>query len=265
MRFFQLCLLYSCLFMACVNSQYPVVKKMVYVKAGVLKTDHGIKNIAPFYMDRTPVTVAAYREFVEATQYQTEAERLGEAAVYNFEIEEWELRKGAYWQYPMGKEKPMAVDNHPVTQVSWNDAMAYCQWAGKQLPTQWQWEYAARNARNDSTNYPWGNVVVVKKRYKANCWQGTFPSMNLVEDGFRFTSPVGYYGKSPLGLVDLAGNVWEWTTTKRLVQGAKEYVQKGGSFMCEASVCHGYKISASTSATPETGLFHVGFRCIKVP
>lgn len=235
---------------------------MVFVKGGVLNTENGVKQIAAFYMDRTPVTVKQYRLFVQHTDYQIKVERVGEAAVYNFALQEWELKKGAYWEYPMGKDNAKALDNHPVKQVSWNDAMVYCKWAGKTLPSELQWEHATRNARNDTTLYPWGNELIVNKYYKANCWQGTFPTMNLMNDGFRFTSPVGFYGRSPLGLVDLTGNVWEWTTTTTTIHRAEEYTQKGGSFMCEASVCHGYKISASTSATPETALFHVGFRCV---
>ena len=238
-------------------------KGMVLVPAGLLSQEGKEQTVAAFYMDKAPVTVREFRRFVRATNYQTEAEKIGNAGVYNFQKQEWELVKGAMWEYPLGPQLPKAIDNHPVTQVSWNDAQAYCQWANKRLPSVVEWEHAARNGKNIATTYPWGNALLVNKKYKANCWQGTFPTMNLASDGFRFTSPVGHYGKSPIGLVDMAGNVWEWTTDETTIDNAIEKIQKGGSFMCEKSVCHGYAITGKTSATTSSALFHVGFRCVQ--
>ncbi|MCP4442644.1 MAG: formylglycine-generating enzyme family protein [Aureispira sp.] len=231
-----------------------VPKGMVLVPKGA---------IPAFYMDETPVTVKQFREFVKATAYQTEAEQLGDGSVYNFRQKEWELKKGAYWEYPFGTDQAKANAKHPVTQISWNDAQAYCKWAKKRLPSAKEWEYAARNAQNNQFLYPWGNELIVEGKYKANCWQGSFPDMNLMKDGFRFTSPVGHYGKSSLGLADLSGNVWEWLNDEVMKDGQIEKVQKGGSFMCEKTVCHGYQISAQTSASANSALFHVGFRCVK--
>lgn len=244
------------LLFCCPVEQNSIPKGMVLVPKGTASFD-------AFYMDETPVTVKAYRKFVRATEYLTTAEQLGIAGVYDFSAQEWKLKKKAYWEYPFGKELSKASANHPVTQVSWEDACAYCQWAKKRLPTQLEWEHAARNANNGDQLYPWGNDLIVNGRYQANCWQGTFPKLNLITDGFRFTSPVGYYGKSALGLSDLAGNVWEWTADDIFVDGALEKVQKGGSFMCEKSVCHGYQITGKTSASPSSALFHVGFRCVQ--
>ena len=234
-------------------------KGMVKVPAGMFQDS----LIAAFYMDKTPVTVQQYRQFVKKTAYKTAAEVLGNASVYDFKKQKWVLKKGASWEYPLGEMYPKADAKHPVTQVSWKDAQAYCKWANKRLPSVWEWEYAARNAQSNAQLYPWGNDLIVNNKYKANCWQGTFPSMNLMEDGFRFTSPVGYYGASDLGLSDLAGNVWEWTLDEIKVDGLTEKVQKGGSFMCEKTVCHGYQITGKTSASSGASLFHVGFRCIR--
>lgn len=235
-----------------------VPKGMVVVPSGSFQN----KQIAAFYMDKGPVTIQEYRKFVRKTGYITEAEVLGSGSIYNFRTEEWELKEGACWEYPLGKEYPKAQSNHPVTQVSWNDANAYCKWSNKRLPSVLEWEYAARSTQTDTLYYPWGNDLIVNGQYQANCWQGVFPSMNLVKDGFRFTSPIGYYGENALGLSDLAGNVWEWTTDEIKVEDRLEKVQKGGSFMCEKTVCHGYKITNNTNASPESSLFHVGFRTV---
>lgn len=243
----------------CVAMAQHRPKGMVKIPSGIVQDS----LVRSFYMDKTPVTVQQYRQFVQKTGYQTEAEALGSASVYDFKEQKWVLIKGAYWEYPLGKMYPKAAAKHPVTQVSWNDAQAYCQWTNKRLPTVLEWEYAARNAQSNALLYPWGNDLVVENKYKANCWQGSFPSMNLMKDGFRFTSPVGYYGASDLGLSDLAGNVWEWTMDEVMVEGASEKVQKGGSFMCEKTVCHGYQITGKTSASSQSSLFHVGFRCVR--
>jgi len=231
-------------------------------------------RVKPFLIDTHPVTVADFRKFVKATTYQTEAEKFGDGGVFEEETQAWTLKKGADWQYPQGHDQPPSPDNHPVTQVSWNDAAAYARWAGKRLPYEIEWEHAARNACNARTIYPFGNEIVDKnKKYRANIWQGHFPKKNYVEDGFRFTSPVGYFGKTPLGLTDMTGNVWQWCQDWKAnyadwVAGnttniQQEKVQRGGSFLCEPGWCHGYRVSGRSFSTPESALMHVGFRCIK--
>lgn len=244
---------------ACLTMAQHKPKGMVKIPSGNLQDTF----VEAFYMDKTPVTVQQYRQFVKKTAYKTVAERVGSASVYDFKAQKWVLRKGASWEYPLGKHFPKAAAKHPVTQVAWKDAQAYCRWANKRLPSVLEWEYAARNGQPNTQLYPWGNDLVVNHKYKANCWQGTFPSMNLMKDGFRFTSPVGFYGASAIGLSDLAGNVWEWTVDEIRVDGLIEKVQKGGSFMCEKTVCHGYQITGKTSASPESSLFHVGFRAVR--
>jgi formylglycine-generating enzyme len=208
-------------------------------------------TVESFLMDKSPVTVAQFREFVKATGYKTEAEKFGNAGVINEETgKQWILVEGANWEYPLGKSRPKADDNHPVTQVSWNDANAYAQWAGKRLPCEIEWEHAARNANNSRTKYPWGEEIQSNGKWRANVWQGKFPVQNFVEDAYPYTSPVGKFGKTPLGLTDMSGNVWE-------------YAERGGSFLCEPTWCHGYRVSGRSGSTSDTSLFHLGFRCVK--
>ncbi len=230
-------------------------------------------DVKPFFLDVHPVTVAQFREFVDATGYRTQAEEFGDSAVFDFDTGEWSLVNGADWRHPFGPDKPAAADDHPVTQVSWNDAMAYCNWAGKRLPTEVEWEHAARNARNGGPQYPWGNELVIDGKYMANAWQGSFPDLNTAADGYMATSPVGAYGASPLGLTDLGGNVWEWTADwfrpyanrdQPFMPGKNsKKATRGGSFLCDPVVCHGYRVSGRSDSTPETGMCHTGFRCAR--
>lgn len=230
-------------------------------------------DVKPFFLDIHPVTVAQYRTFVEATGYVTQAETLGDSAVFDFITGEWSLVKGAMWRHPFGPDQPAAPDDHPVTQVSWNDAAAYCEWAGKRLPTEIEWEHAARNAKNSGPMYAWGDSLILNGRYMANTWQGQFPKFNTAADGYLTTSPVGAFGATPLGLTDMGGNVWEWVDDwfRPYTERGKPYhpgpeserVQRGGSFLCDPSVCHGYRVSARMKSTPETGLCHTGFRCAR--
>jgi sulfatase modifying factor 1 len=236
-------------------------------------------EVKPFFMDVHPVTVAQFRLFVKATGYVTDAEKFGNSAfIDSSSANKWILKEGANWMYPQGKDYPPAKDNHPVTQVSWNDAQAYCKWSGKRLPNEFEFEYAAKSGRDTKDIYPWGNDFVVNGRYKANVWQGTFPYYNEVKDGFKFTSPVGYFGKNALGLCDMVGNVWEWCSNDKFSYNvllvaasqktfiepkANEKAMRGGSFLCEPSWCHGYRVTARAGSSPETALMHVGFRCVK--
>ena len=231
-------------------------------------------TVEPFFMDEHPVTVAEFRKFVQATGYQTQAEGFGDAGVLDESTKAWTLVKGANWQFPQGPNQPKAPDTHPVTQVSWNDAVAYAKWAGKRLPTEIEWEHAARNGVNTRFRYPFGNDLNAPDgKALANTWNGTFPDHDAVTDGFHYTSPVGQFGKTPLGLTDMTGNVWEWCAdwkqeyadlvAGRAPQNPTEKAQRGGSFLCEPGWCHGYRVSGRSFSTPETSLMHVGFRCVK--
>ena len=256
---------------------------MVYVPGGTtwIGSEKGLPmerpvfktKVASFFMDTHPVTVAQFREFVNATGYVTQAEAFGDAGILNLETYQWILIPGATWQYPSGPDGPIAEDDHPVTQVSWNDAVEYASWKGHRLPTELEWEHAARGAESAPEKYAWGDVLYVAGEARANTWDGTFPISNTGEDGYILTSPVGEFGKTPLGLTDMGGNVWEWTDSwylsyqdrkKAYTPNAQsERVQRGGSFLCHVDYCHGYRVSARSHSTPETSLFHVGFRTVK--
>jgi len=232
-----------------------------------------IADVKPFLLDVHPVTVGEFREFVAATRYVTQSERAGSSGVFDAGTARWELVDGASWHHPLGPSSPAAAADHPVTQVSWNDAVAYCAWRGKRLPTEIEWEHAARNGHNGGPQYAWGNALVIDGHYMANTWQGTFPARNTVEDGYRYTSPVGAFGVTPSGLTDMGGNVWQWcqdwyrpySERDRPFAPAAESqkVTRGGSFMCDPKFCHGFRVSARGHTAPDTGLMHIGFRCAK--
>jgi len=261
---------------------------MVYIPSGIthIGSNTGLGQekpvfrivVRPFFMDKHPVTVQEFRLFVQNTKYITEAEKFGNAGVIDSSTgNKWILKDGANWEYPQGKDYPKAHDNHPVTQVSWNDANAYCKWVGKRLPTEFEFEFASKNAHDSNNLYPWGNSLIINGKYMANVWQGTFPQKNEVKDGFKFSSPVGYFGYTPLGLSDMSGNVWQWCSNDKFsynnflaalnsgisIRQTPEKAMRGGSYLCEPSWCHGYRVTARSGATPETALMHVGFRCVK--
>lgn len=230
-------------------------------------------EVESFLLDRHPVTVAAFRQFVEQAGYRTQAERFGNAGVFDPDARRWRLVEGTDWRRPLGPGGPKAKKHHPVTQVSWNDATAYCQWKERRLPTEVEWEHAARGARNRRTACPWGRCRRANgEQHQANTWQGRFPARNTADDGYRYTSPVGVFGEVELELTDMGGNVWEWTSSvfrpysERVEKsnspaGERERVQRGGSFQCNE--CGGFHVFARSHSTPETSLFHVGFRCAK--
>lgn len=265
-----------------------IPKNMVFIPGGftIIGDTHQSNEsptfpiaVKPFFMDIYPVTVAQFRLFVLATGYITEAEKFGNSAfIDSSSSNRWILKEGAYWEYPQGKDYPKAQEDHPVTQVSWNDAQAYCKWAGKRLPNEFEFEYAAKGGNNSSVLYPWGNDIIINGFYKANVWQGRFPLCNEVKDGFKFTSPVGYFGRNEFGLSDMSGNVWEWCNNDKfsyeelLIAASKkvfikpkknEKAMRGGSFLCEPNWCHGYRVTGRSGSSPETALMHVGFRCVK--
>jgi len=229
----------------------------------------------PVLFDRTPVTVAQFAAFVADTHYRTDAERFGEAGVFDHATDKWTLAKGADWRRPQGPEHPAAAANLPVTQVSWDDANAFCRAYGARLPTEFEWERAARLGQTPDGHVfvagepaLWSNPVVV------NVWQGLFPIFDAGTDGYKLTSPVGAFGYAPSGLSDMAGNVWEWTSSWYgaydgrggiKMHSSNERVQRGGSFLCDKDVCQGFRVTARSHSTPDTSLMHVGFRCVVDP
>lgn len=274
-----------------------------------------------FWMDKTEVTNAEFARFVAATHYITDAEKAPKledimqqvppgtpppdpkdlvagglvfqptaVPVSTDDISQWwHWQPGADWQHPEGPQSDIkGREQHPVVMISWNDAQAYCAWAGKRLPTEAEWEFAARGGL-DKKNYVWGDSSPNDSTVYANTWQGHFPDNNTGKDGFLRTAPVKTFTANGYGLYDMAGNVWEWCNDwydKMLYQTYEEgqvqenpqgpagsrdpaqpytplRVQKGGSFLCHDSYCQRYRPSARQSSSPETGMSHVGFRCVK--
>lgn len=272
-----------------------------------------------FWMDETEVTNEQFAAFVEATGYVTIAEQKPDweeikkqlppgtpkppeevlvAASLTFHSTDrsvamnnasqwWEWTPGANWRKPQGPGSSIeGKEDYPVVHIAWDDAVAYAKWAGKRLPTEAEWEFAARGGLEEKS-FPWGDDPVEKSGFMANIWQGEFPVTDKGEDGFQGAAPVKSYEPNPYGLYDMAGNVWEWTNDwyredyySRLdgdvavnPQGPKDSydpqeptvpkkIVKGGSFLCNVSYCEGYRVSAKMKSSPDTGLEHTGFRCV---
>jgi sulfatase modifying factor 1 len=277
-------------------------------------------QVQGFWIDEHDVTNAEFAKFVETTGYVTTAERkidwedlkkelppgtpkpddsaLAAGALVFTPTSEpvplndlsawWRWVHGANWRHPEGPESSIhGRENHPVVQVSWHDAVAYAQWAGKRLPTEAEWEFAARGGL-ESKRYVWGDEFRPGGKYLANTWQGTFPVRDSAEDGFVGTSPVGSYPANGCGLYDMAGNVWQWCSdwyradsnmeaaSKNVCRNpggpaqsydpgdpyASKRVVKGGSFLCNPDYCESYRPSARRGTPPDTGSSHTGFRCV---
>jgi len=301
---------------------------MVHVPAGafLMGSDHHYAEERPqhparvdgFWMDETAVTNAAFAAFVDATGYVTVAERPLEPGMYPgadpallvpgglvFRMTEgpvdtrdftnwWHWTPGAHWRAPEGPGSDTSARlDHPVVQVAYEDAEAYARWAGKALPTEAEWEFAARGGL-EGKEFAWGDDLAPEGEHVANTWQGPFPWRNFATDGFERTCPVRSYAPNGYGLYEVCGNVWEWTTDWWGARHAAEpgkpccaplnprgpaldgsydpgqpairiprKVVKGGSFLCAPSYCRRYRPAARHAQMVDSGMSHVGFRCIR--
>jgi formylglycine-generating enzyme required for sulfatase activity len=233
-------------------------------------------SVDAFWMDRREVSVEEFSKFVAATGYQTDAERFGWSGVFKRETGEWERVDGADWRRPEGPDSTAAAPDEPVCQVSWHDAEAYARWMGKRLPTEAEWEYAARGGLARK-RYAWGDELRPGGHPVANWWQGRFPERDTGEDGFKGRAPVGSFAPNGYGLFDVAGNVWEWCAdwyagdyyeasarNNPMGPGAgDERVIRGGSWMCAENFCSNYRVASRSHAAPDSGLDNLGFRCAR--
>jgi formylglycine-generating enzyme required for sulfatase activity len=250
-------------------------------------------SLSPFQVDRFPVTNADFATFVENTGYRTEAEHFGWSFVFWSHIHEdrfdelvedtvaaapwWCKVPGSFWKQPEGPESSIHERlTHPVVHVSWNDAAAYAAWAKKALPTEAQWEYAARGGLEQKL-YPWGDELTPTGEHRCNIWQGQFPAQDTADDGYAGTCPVDAFPPNGYDLYSVTGNVWEWCadwfqssfssgTTLNDPNGPSDgqsKVMKGGSFLCHASYCNRYRVAARTSNTPDSSASNIGFRCVR--
>jgi formylglycine-generating enzyme len=316
--------------MEAATERTPPAENMVWVPGGtfLMGSDRHYPEEAPahrvsvdgFWMDRTPVTNAQFRRFVEETGYTTFSEIAPDPAQYPGALPEmlqpasvvfvktagpvdlrnqfnwWQFIPGANWRQPCGPDSTIdGLDDHPVVHVAFSDVEAYARWAGKELPTEAEWEFAARGGLED-LEYAWGEEFAPGGRHMANTWQGEFPWQNLLEDGFERTSPVDAFPANGYGLQDMIGNVWEWTTDWYRVRHPEETVKaccvpknprggredesfdpaeprvrisrrvmKGGSHLCAPNYCRRYRPAARMAQPVDTSTSHLGFRCIVRP
>jgi formylglycine-generating enzyme required for sulfatase activity len=280
---------------------------------------HRVK-VSGFWIDATPITNQQFKAFVEATGYITTAEKaptleeimaqvppgtpppapellVAASLVFKPSTQAvpltnhhywWEWKAGANWKRPLGPDSSIeGKEDHPVVQISWFDAIAYANWAGKRLPTEAEWEFAARGGKDHMT-YIWGNEEFSEEKPQANIWQGHFPYKSTKPNGYFGTTAVKTYLPNAYGLYDMAGNVWQWCSdyyhagyyAQEAKKGlsidpigsltsldpqepyASKRVHRGGSFLCHQSYCKGYRIAARMKTCPDTSLNHLGFRCV---
>ncbi len=309
------------------NSGMVIIPSGTYSMGGtgkLARADEFPKHLVQvdsFWMDAHEVTNAQFREFVEATGYKTIAERIptweeirdqlppgtpkppdsvfvagsmvfqptdGPVNLDSY-FQWWAWQPNANWKQPDGPASSIERKaDHPAVHICWYDAAAYCKWRGGRLPTEAEWEWAARGRLTDNT-YPWGNEHINQNGYKANSWQGDFPYENIAADGYLTTAPVKSFEPNGFGLYDMAGNIWEWCSdwyhSKYYEMAAQQSpqtnpigpnqsfderdpytpkrVQRGGSYLCNDVYCASYRVSARMPGAPDTGMPHVGCRCVR--
>ncbi|MEY3972198.1 MAG: hypothetical protein RLY84_591 [Actinomycetota bacterium] len=233
-------------------------------------------DLPEFEISPTPITNAQFAQFVSETHYLTEAEQLGWSFVFHLltdpdsevigssETAPWWLGvKAASWRSASGGSSSFEkLLEHPVVHISYQDALAFCNWAGVDLPTEAQWEKAARGGLT-SKRYPWGDELLADGKWQCNIFQGQFPSDNSAEDGFVGTSPVKTYAPNNFGGYDFSGNVWEWTCSDFSEGNAGEKVTRGGSYVCHDSYCNRYRVGARNRTVIDSLAGNIGFRVVR--
>ena len=282
-------------------------ENMVKIKGGtfymgtdnpLIKTDgEGPKRlvtVSSFKIDKYEVTNDDYLKFVSSTNYKTESEIFGWSFVFESAVpirikkhitqavlgaEWWLPVNGSYWREPEGPGTDVFKTkrgNYPVVQISWTDAVEFCKWKGVRLPTEAEWEYAAKGKDSNNTNlFPWGNKLTPKNKFRANIFQGKFPETNTKDDGYEYLAPVDAFGpQNDYGLYNMVGNAWEWVedwfslrhNTDHVINPkgpsiGRDKVKKGGSFLCHRSFCYRYRNNARYATTPDSATLNSGFRC----
>ncbi len=288
-----------------VKTNHSNKKNMIYLEGGAflmgtedsdgfpLDGEGPIREVSvePFYIDKYAVTNQEFSCFIRETNYITDAEKFGWSFVFHLLLSKedasvyikaprntpwWRVVEGAYWEKPEGPYSSIEDRmDHPVVHISWNDAIAYCEWSGKRLPTEAEWEYAARGGLVQN-KYSWGNELHPNGKHMCNIWQGEFPAVNTVEDGFIGTAPVDSFAENGYGLFNMAGNVWEWcsdwfhptyhqTTSRDNPKGfpnGNTKSMRGGSYLCHDSYCNRYRVAARTHNTIDSSSGNLGFRCV---
>jgi len=235
-------------------------------------------KVETFLLDRFAVTNEEFMHFVKETGYRTEAEKFGWSFVFYqlipphaaLEVQQvaatpwWYAVGQAVWFRPEGPQSSISERmDHPVVHISWNDAQAFCRWAGKRLPTEIEWEYAARGGL-EQKKYPWGDELAPDGKHRCNIWQGTFPTVNTEADGFLGTAPAQSFPVNGYGLFNMSGNVWEWCQDpfeNNTQTGNAPRSMRGGSYLCHESYCNRYRVAARTSNTMDSSSGNIGFRC----